>query len=472
MRKPSKEFLGIVAAAWLASSACSRNDRSASPEPAKSTAPATSVVASASGSGAPALAAASAPRATASTAGAAGACALLDPDGLAIAGTSWGPLRGFTAAVGNDGGSFASVIGRWAYVYDATKLSIDDAKARDLDGAEAVAAVVPRRGHVAKIGRFGASPFGLYDGGEPKAPSWPDGSTRRVFRVGAGARGDAWMAAGVAWKLACETDDDKCTTTIIGGGRGGGELVPTVEHKWDARTGAELDLFFDDGHGTAVDTIAEDACSGRDCEGSRGRWDALSLGLNETHALFAYRDQMQIDVLARTSDGKPVAELAKPTVIAGGGELSRPSIVALGDTFYVVFSMRPKPGAPHAIYVSTWKPGVPKPTPAKLVYSAKDKAAGALGASVTVRPDGKIAIVWAEGDPKSAKLRLGVGATLEAALAAPRTLSERSYAVRDTTVAWGPAFGLIAWSAPADASGASGARPSDVVVRGTRFECP
>jgi hypothetical protein len=464
-----KHRIGISAIAGmtaLAGIGCGRKEAAPAPDPGKAPASATSASPSASASSVVAVASSVAPRA--SSAPRPAGCALLDDDGLAIAGESWGPLRGFSAAVGKDGGSFATVIGRWAYVYDATKVSLDDAKARSLDGVEAVAVVIPRGDRVSTVGRFGSGgPFGLRESGDPPVPTWPDDGTRRVIRAAAGARGTSWIAAGVAWRLACETDDDKCTTTIIGGGRGGGELVPTVERKWDARTGAQLALFYDDGHGVVADPIASLTCDGVDCEGSRGRWDALSIARNETHAMLAYRDQMQIDVLPKTLAANLPAHSSEPLLVAGGGDLSRPSVIAVGDGFQVLFSMRPKAGAPHAIYAATWKPGDTKPPRAKLVYTAKQ--GGALGASATVRPDGKIAIVWAEGDAGSAQLRVGLGATIEEALAAPQTLSDKRRPVRDTIVAMGPAFGLVAWSAPVDVKGA---KPSDVRVRGARFECP
>lgn len=389
-------------------------------------------------------------------------CQLVDRDGLDIARKSLGALRGFTVAVGDEAGAFATVLGNQAFIYEVKRTSLDDVTARSLDGTEAAAVVIPRKGGVGVVGRYGTSPFGLREESAATAPTWPDTTTRRVIRVGATGRGAKWFAAGVSWKLACETDDDKC---VVGMGPGPGRSV--IVQRGDGRTAAELAIFYEDGHGTVAEPLEEAACAGVDCEGNRFRWDALTLAMDDATTLVAWRDLATIKVLPRATDGTKLEDVTAPILVAGGGELSRPSLATLGDTFWIVFSMRPKPGAPHAIYAASWRRGQAKTTVPKKIYAA-DKAS-ATGASIAVRPDGKIAIAWAEGDGKLASLKLGVGDTVEAAVAAPVALTDKQFPARDTVLAYGKPFGLLAWTEP---STAAGAKLYEVAVRGARIDCP
>jgi hypothetical protein len=389
-------------------------------------------------------------------------CQLVDRDGLDIARKSVGALRGFSVAVGDDAGAFASVLGNQAFIYDVKRTSLDDVTARSLDGTEAAAVVIPRKGGIGVVGRYGRSPFGLQEEGAGFAPTWPDTTTRRVIRVGATGRAAKWFAAGVSWKLACETDDDKCVVGLLPGpGRS------LVERRGDGRTAAELAIFYDDGHGTVAEPLEEATCDGVDCEGNRFRWDALTLAMDDATTLVAWRDLATIKVLPRAIDGKKLEDVTEPMLVAGGGELSRPSLATVGDTFWIVFSMRPKPGAPHAIWAASWKRGQPKTTVPKKIYAPEKTSA--TGASIAVRPDGKIALAWAEGDGKLATLKLGVGDTVEGAVSAPVALTEKQFPARDTTLAFGKPFGLIAWTEP---STAAGAKLYEVAVRGARIECP
>jgi hypothetical protein len=390
-------------------------------------------------------------------------CWLMDPEGLPIGRGVTGSLRGFSVAMGDERGSFASVLGSETYVYEVERTLHPDRPAFSLNGTEAAAVVIPRKGGVATIGRFADTPFGLREPNAAKAPTWPDATARRVFKIGAAGRGERWFAAGVVWELGCETDDDKCFAGVIPGpGRS------TITLRKDARTSAQLALFFDDGHGTVAEPLETTTCDGVDCEGSRFRWEALSVAMDDANALVAWRDLGTIKVAARTLDGKPIGEAKEPMLVVGGSELSRPSVAAIGDTFWIVFSMRPKAGAPHAVYAASWKPGLAKPTFPKQVYAAPN-GASANGVSIAARPDGTLALAWTEGDGKTAALRLATGATIDEALKAPTTLGDKRFPARDTTLAWGKAFGLVAWTEPS-----TGARAQlyDVGVRGARIECP